>query len=194
MKIKAITLWNPWAFLVMLAGNPDPEVAKLGKRFETRSWYTPYRGPLAIHAAKYIPPEAEELCLTKPFQEAFEAAGIKYGGDMPLSRLLPCGAVLAIANMAECCRIGEDGLYRLLPNEPSSWFAPLPSDPERSFGDYRPGRFMLDLQDIKPLSEPIPAKGHQRLWNWEPPEGVCIDGPPSGLLRPGPVHPDREDT
>jgi hypothetical protein len=24
------------------------------------------------------------------------------------------------------------------------------------------------------LPEPIPAKGHQGLWNWEPPEGVLI--------------------
>lgn len=172
MRIKAITLWNPWAFLVMLAGHPDPEVAKLGKHFETRSWYTTYRGPLAIHAAKYIPPEADELCLTAPFQEAFKAAGIKYDGDMPLSRILPCGAVLAICNLAECCRIGEDGLYRLDPDqiEPPTWFAPLPEEPELSFGDYTPGRFAWVLEDVIMLPEPIPAIGHQRLWNWEPPE------------------------
>lgn len=176
MKIKAITLWNPWAFLVMLAGHQDPEVARLGKRFETRSWYTAYRGPLAIHAAKNIPhfmqAEVEELCLTSPFQEAFEAVGIKFDGDMPLSRILPRGAIMATCNLAECCRIGEDGLYRLDPAQIESpkYFAPLPAKPELSFGDYTPGRFAWILEDVQQLPEPIPAKGHQSLWNWEPPE------------------------
>lgn len=38
--MKAISLWNPWAYLVWLKGHPDPEIAKLGKGNETRSWYT----------------------------------------------------------------------------------------------------------------------------------------------------------
>ena len=40
--MKAITLWDPWASAMAL------EL----KRNETRGWSTPYRGPLAIHAAK----------------------------------------------------------------------------------------------------------------------------------------------
>lgn len=157
--MKALSLYQPWAFLVMLAGHIDPDIAKLGKHFETRSWPTKYRGPLAIHAVKYIPPEVEELCLTEPFQKAFEAAGIKYDGDIPLSRILPCGMVLAITNMVDCQKIKA---YN------------IPPEPESCFGDYRPGRFMWDLQDIKPLPEPIPAKGHQGLWNWEPPEELIL--------------------
>lgn len=39
--MKALTLWQPWASLVALGV----------KTVETRSWSTPYRGPLAIHAA-----------------------------------------------------------------------------------------------------------------------------------------------
>lgn len=41
--MNAISLWQPWASLVA-AGI---------KRIETRSWGTNFRGPIAIHAAKY---------------------------------------------------------------------------------------------------------------------------------------------
>jgi hypothetical protein len=157
--MKTLSLWQPWAFLVMLAGHPDPEVARLGKRFETRSWQTTYRGQLAIHAAKYIPPEAKELCLTAPFQKAFEVACIKYDGDMPLSRILPCGVVLAITNMVDCQEITVHN---------------IPPEPERNFGDYRPGRFMWHFQNTKPLPDPIPAVGRQSLWNWKVPKGVRL--------------------
>lgn len=39
---------------------------------------------------------------------------------------------------------------------------------EYVFGDYTPGRYAWILEDVKQLPEPIPAKGHQGLWNWEP--------------------------
>jgi len=38
---------------------------------------------------------------------------------------------------------------------------------ERGFGIYRPGRFMWILENIKALQEPVPAKGHQGLWEWD---------------------------
>ena len=40
--MKAITIWQPWAFLLAMGA----------KQYETRSWETAYRGPIAIHAAK----------------------------------------------------------------------------------------------------------------------------------------------
>lgn len=42
MKIKAISIWQPWASLIAVGA----------KKFETRSWATSYRGPLLICAAK----------------------------------------------------------------------------------------------------------------------------------------------
>lgn len=41
-KIKALTLYQPWATLIAIGA----------KKIETRSWDTKYRGPLAIHASK----------------------------------------------------------------------------------------------------------------------------------------------
>jgi hypothetical protein len=42
--MKALSLWQPWASLI----------AAGVKRHETRHWTTPYRGLLAIHAAKTL--------------------------------------------------------------------------------------------------------------------------------------------
>lgn len=174
MKIKAITLYNPWAFLVSLAGHPDPEIARLGKRIETRSWYTAYRGPLAIHAAKCISLEVEEICNTKPYQQAFAAVGIKYDGDIPLSRFLPCGAVLATCRLVDCLKIGKASLLKY--HDGGRWGKkiPLPTGNELAFGDYTPGRYAWILEGVMALPEPIPAKGRQGLWTWVVPDGVRL--------------------
>ncbi len=60
MKIKAITLWQPWASFMALDL----------KKNEPRSWGTEYRGSLAIHAAwnihaQEIPNEVFKLALEK---------------------------------------------------------------------------------------------------------------------------------
>jgi len=35
------------------------------------------------------------------------------------------------------------------------------------YGDFRPGRWAWLLADIKPLDEPVPAKGKQGIWEWD---------------------------
>src|SRR6266567_3747703 len=67
--IPALTLTQPFATLV--AGG--------AKHLETRSWSTSYRGPLAIHAAKGFPADAEALCEVSPFREALLALGYSRG-------------------------------------------------------------------------------------------------------------------
>jgi hypothetical protein len=42
--MKTLSLWQPHAAAIALSLKP----------FETRGWYTSYRGPLAIHAAKKL--------------------------------------------------------------------------------------------------------------------------------------------
>ena len=51
--MKALTLTQPWASLVACGA----------KTIETRSWRTPYRGPVAIHAAKGFPADAGWIAL-----------------------------------------------------------------------------------------------------------------------------------
>jgi hypothetical protein len=121
-------------------------VAIGAKRIETRSWRTGYRGPIAIHAAKGYPTRLRGLRFDEPFMSALWRAGIK--PDMPL----PTAAVVAVAQLADCIHI----------------FVP-PPEPERSFGDYSPGRYAWLLSDVRELREPIPALGALGLWDWEPP-------------------------
>lgn len=158
MKIPCLTLTQPYATLVAIGA----------KRIETRSWSTSYRGPLAIHAAKRMPMDARWQCHRKPFLQAIIRAGVQH----PISdrsRIdtggLPLGAVVAIATLSRCettgrtCRVG---------------WADILSFEEMAFGDYSLGRFgWLLTGPLLRLSEPIPARGMQGLWQWECPDDVC---------------------
>lgn len=139
--MKTITLTQPWATLVTI----------MAKQIETRSWKTNYRGPLAIHAAKGFPKDAQALRKLAPFRQYLD------GHNLPL------GAIIATCNLIACVRIisvsctfnaGILAGVTIPPNEP-----------ELSFGDYRPGRWAWILSDIQPLKNPLPAKGSLGLWD-----------------------------
>lgn len=137
--MKALTVRQPWATLIALGV----------KRIETRSWPTKHRGPLAIHAAKGMTGPACELCDREPFR----APLIDAGHDGAIS--LPRGAVIATARLVDvvsCEEITEAddiGVLRQLP-----------------FGDFTPGRYAWLLDDVRPLPEPVPAKGALSFWEW----------------------------
>ena len=175
--MKAITLYEPYAWLVRM----------LLKRIETRSWPTSYRGPLAIHAAKNIPHWLWNGWMYEPdFQDARQAAEAA-GLDKDI-RSLPRGVIVATCELVDCIRISPDGaLFQQCPICGNiagfcchvcdwTWIQapPARSTSEYLFGDYIPGRYAWILADIKPLPEPIPAKGRQGLWEWTPPEGALL--------------------
>ena len=154
VKIKVITLYQPWASLVAIGV----------KRIETRSWATSFRGPLAIHAAKTFPKSARDLCGDDQF--TFE---LVKGGYMRPDEL-PRGAVIATCRLVGCKMIIS--MPTVAFNRPDvRYYTEGMSEQEKAFGDYTPGRYVWILEDVKILPEPIPEKGHQRLWNWEPPGG-----------------------
>jgi hypothetical protein len=139
--MKALTLTQPWATLVAVGA----------KQYETRSWSTRYRGPLAIHAAKGFPGWAKTACLDEPFYSVLTADR----GETQALRL-PLGMVVAVAVLAE-----------VLPVGPGRLFPAQLSDRERAFGDYSDGRYAWVLRDIEPLPQPVPAKGALGLWDWQ---------------------------
>lgn len=168
--MKAISLRQPHASLVALGL----------KRNETRSWATNYRGPLAIHASARMSREEGELCWRDPFFRPLHKAGLlqtSRNGRYEFRYLFPFGAVIAVCNLVDILETNSDGLHEIrLTSQQLKELgmrnygprkAPLPSEPEFSFGDYTPGRYAWILTEIKALPEPIPAKGHQGLWNWE---------------------------
>lgn len=167
--MKALTLTQPWASLVAIGA----------KKIETRSWRTAYRGPLAIHAAKGFPKDAKRLVTDEwEFYGAlnpFHAEALRHAG----ARLIPCvfgrrelgrlhlGCVIATCRLVSCIPTRELQHNQVIETD---LFAKGPTfnldGRERAFGDYSPGRWAWLLADVQ-ACEPIPAKGHLSLWDWE---------------------------
>lgn len=146
--MKALTLTQPWATLVAIGA----------KRIETRSWRTPYRGSIAIHAAKGFPKWARETCLNPAFAVELGPA------------VLPIGAVIATCRLIACLPTRELQKNRVIEVDYLAGCADFYlSDEERNFGDYSLGRWAWLLADVKTLPKPIPAKGALGLWEWNQP-------------------------
>jgi len=138
--VKAISLWQPWAELVAVGA----------KVFETRSWKTAHRGPIAIHAAKRTPPASDDPTFRRHYQ-VLEALG-RQRDELAL------GAVVGVAILTDVLEIDQvtdaiiEGAARLHP------------DLERTFGDFTPGRFAWLLTGAASLSVPVAARGRQGLF------------------------------
>lgn len=140
MTIKAVTLWQPWASLVV-AGY---------KRFETRSWSTRFRGVLAIHAAKREPARARNPFYHATFRRFLYLAGFHRPED------LPRGAVL--------------GTVWLRDIHAADVISSTLDERELAFGDFSPGRYAWELVHPVQYPRPIPTRGRQGLWEWKIPD------------------------
>lgn len=167
--MKAISLTQPWASLVSIGA----------KQIETRSWKTPYRGTLVIHAAKGFPSDARILCaLQEPFRSVLMKAGFNVTGPNK-SNFLPLGAIIAVCELTAVHRIPLQQQHFARFDFPTShrlssypvilppleWDGRFGHSHEFDFGDYTPGRFAWILTDVCALKEPIPCKGALSLWD-----------------------------
>lgn len=141
MTLPCVTLYQPHATLMAIGA----------KRIETRPRKWRYRGRLWIHAGKST--EWLELCHEKPFKSVLAKAGFHRPQDLPL------GAVLCSVDMYAC--VATDILTSRMTQPPLS-------AQELAFGDYGPNRFGYLCRDVQPLPEPVPARGKQGCWYWEP--------------------------
>lgn len=138
--MKGLSLWQPWASLV----------AMRAKLFETRSWGTDYRGPLAIHAALKWNSELYWLCLSVPFWGRLREVS-KFPSEFYYQQAIPFGKVVAIVDLVDVVPVEQvrDSL----------------SEEERAFGDYSDGRFAWRLENIRALATPYDMRGRQGLFN-----------------------------
>lgn len=177
--MKAITIWQPWASLIALGAKQI-----YVKRFETRSWATSYRGPIAIHAAKKnvykIIRELPSDVVMAIFDEMEQIYGIENDVQHKLEDVQGC--IIATAELVNCwhivyhpgtnidkakhIHIGAESLTNDK-HHPDFGKYIVPTEQEIMFGDWTPGRYAWELANVKMLPEPIPAKGKQRLWEWE---------------------------
>ena len=148
--MKAITILEPWASLIAYGH----------KQIETRSWSTKYRGQIAIHAGQ----ETKRAFYSLPI---INALGISCVSEHWLNIRL--GSVIAIADLLDCLKVR--GTASLIIGNDKSVAAILENNMrvmgnELAFGDYTHGRYAWILANVRRI-EPVPAKGRQRLWEWE---------------------------
>ncbi len=119
------------------------------KTIETRSWATKHNGPLAIHASAKIDKYAAHQFYPKE-------CGLPLSLLKPgiLKAVFPTSAILGTVMLVDCVQF------------------PDRRAPPDAYGDFTPGRYGWLLEDVKKFDQPIPAKGHLGLWNWEPPVGA----------------------
>ena len=139
--MKALTIWQPWATLI----------AEEIKHYETRSWSTGYRGPIAIHAAKRWTHHEVTTMLQLARRFPIVGSALAYDGEIhtpPLGAIVCIGVLVAVHKSEEI----RDSLPAV----------------ERALGDYRDRRFAWEIAEIQlPIQGPIPAKGQQGLWEWQ---------------------------
>jgi hypothetical protein len=140
---------QPWATLL----------ASGAKHWETRSWPTDYRGPIAIHAAKAFPRGCIELCLEQPFARELRMAGITVPNDLPRGAVIAIGVLTKVVSTSPLWTLGGSTDLRNL------------SDEEDAFGDFSPGRYAWKI-DIFRKVNPVPARGALGLWEWAVPEDL----------------------
>jgi len=152
--VKAITIFQPYASLI----------ACEAKQFETRSWPTTHRGPLAIHAAKKrlkaaaFPPWYWKLVFEKLTETRFDE--------------LPFASVIATADIAGCYQIQqrtpeEKATMTTRAIEIATGEEIVVKGSEILFGEWHEGWYAWKLNNVQKLSEPVPARGQQGFWNWK---------------------------
>lgn len=137
--VKAISLWQPWASLMLLS-------TEYRKMFETRRWDTSHRGVLLIHSALRLPPIALQLAKQEPFKTALE--------DDPLWSIRR-GHVLGVVNLSKTHLLRDGVKETILAGRAH----------EEAFGDYREGRFPWECADAVRFEEPFFWKGRQRMFD-----------------------------
>lgn len=134
--MKSLSIYQPWA----------TAIASFGKTVENRGWVTHHRGLLAIHAARNAGTKWE-------FDKAVESVAALSGLE-PEGVLRACavrGAVVAVATLTGVC----SDSYRW------GFSSPLHCDCG-PWAQSQSRHFIL--ADVRPLAEPVPAKGAQMLW------------------------------
>ena len=177
--MKTLTIYQPWASLIR-----DGH-----KAIETRSWLPPKAllgNRIAVHAGKW-PMEINEWGdpLFSEVQRLYNSDGNPYldwlEDDFPLGAVVCTARLEAVGTVMS---VVEQGLYPgkihchirgCVPDKRHGGLRFLDRTASvNPFGDYSVSRQLWFLDRVEPLDPPIPARGRQGLWEWEPSmPGIC---------------------
>lgn len=129
--VKALSLWQPWAALIQLRE----------QEYETRSWYTLYRGKLVIHAG------LSRAGLSETQHDWRIGEVLKQHGITDFNALL-FGYALVVCDLVDCIPTQKVFIH------------------QRKFGNFQPGRFAFKLANVQVFPEPIKCQGAPGLWDW----------------------------
>ncbi len=127
--MKTLTICQPYPRLILIGEKP----------VENRTWYTPYRGDLLIHAGK-----SREWMTEHDVQIA-----IKVGDPLVF------GAIIGKCKLVACLRV-ED----ILAGKHDQQFPQLKSRAHCH------GPFCWVLENVERFASPIQCNGQQGLWNF----------------------------
>jgi activating signal cointegrator 1 len=130
---RILSVRQPWCSL-LLSGE---------KVLENRTWATPYRGRLWLHASKTAPHEPVWRCVREDW-----LTGPGVLGKYPSPMETPRGVILGSVDLVGCYHINRDIPYHLM----DRWDAE--------------GLFCWHMVNPVLLAEPIPAYGMPGVWRW----------------------------
>ena len=137
--MKVLSMVQPWASLFVLRK----------AKYETRSWRTNYRGPLAIHSSKKV---NKDVCNHLAIKSLLGKHGYT-------KENLPTGKIFAVCKLVNCLKVIENNKTSAILED-----GRIVSGNDYFLGDYEVGGYVWDVQDMQILDEFIPAKGMLGLW------------------------------
>lgn len=141
--MKVISIWNPYALLL----------AHGHKLNETRGWAAPEAligQRIGIASTKIIRPEQREAFSNPTFARYYYETNLPRQLDD-----LPNGYLLGTAVLHSCDLVSEADIEDV-------------TEEEQLYGWWEPGRYAWRMRDHKPLVEPVPVRGAQGIWTWDP--------------------------
>jgi activating signal cointegrator 1 len=139
---RVLSVRQPWASLLLAPGDM--------KIIENRSWATPHRGRLWLHASATRPHERDwdEILAGEPDGDT-DDGGLELADGTTLPPLLdlPRGALLGCVDLVDCLE-----RHALPPDLAGRWDAE--------------GPWCWVARSPLLLPRPIPAKGRLQVWRW----------------------------
>jgi hypothetical protein len=152
-ELRALTVRPPWSWAILH-----------GKDVENRSWETKYRGPLLLHGGSRSrwDPDGECSPLVREAWAARARSRPEAHNSICLLRRttnwMPFGAVVALVEVAGCHHAADCFGH---------------SEASGHYGGYcspwgQPDCWHWVLRDVRPLPDPVPARGWLGLWRPTP--------------------------